>query len=311
MVREPLRVGSTGVPVGIAPGEVDRQRRTMIDQPRPAAPGEEVRVPRRAVRIRQEAVEPDDTGCPLRVRGVHGGVEGHGPGQEVEPDVPADACDEQVMDLLVRLAVGDRLHEVDGDKVRDLQAELAADLAGDPFRDQHARPLAGAPELDDVHPVVVRLDEAWQRAPLPAGRHVSGGPNLPHGPFGRCRHRAASPTDSIAAAARATPSRARISAPRPAIRVRSITSPSRRSIAAARSASANAYVGSRTPKPVSSTRWALSYWSQNRGSTIIGLPKWNASVVVLLPPWVTTRSTSGTIEVCGRNSEPHMFGARS
>ena len=34
-------------------------------------------------------------------------------------------------------------------------------------------------------------------------------------------------------------------------------------------------------------------------------------LVVLFPPWVITRSTSGTIEVCGRNSEPHMFGASS
>ena len=50
---------------------------------------------------------------------------------------------------------------------------------------------------------------------------------------------------------------------------------------------------SRRPNPVSSTRWALSTWSQNSGSTIIGLPWWNASVTVLLPPWVMTRSTCG------------------
>ena len=31
---------------------------------------------------------------------------------------------------------------------------------------------------------------------------------------------------------------------------------------------------SRRPKPVSWTRWALSTWSQNSGSTIIGLPWW-------------------------------------
>jgi O-antigen ligase len=38
------------------------------------------------------------------------------------------------------------------------------------------------------------------------------------------------------------------------------------------SRSLNPYVDSRFPKPVSSTRWALSTWSQNNGSTIIGFP---------------------------------------
>ena len=58
-------------------------------------------------------------------------------------------------------------------------------------------------------------------------------------------------------------------------------------------------------------RWALSYWSQNSGSTTIGLPKWRHSVTVLLPPCVITRSTWGRIEVCGRNSSPTMFGGSS
>ena len=42
------------------------------------------------------------------------------------------------------------------------------------------------------------------------------------------------------------------------------------------------------------------------GSSTIGLPKWKASVVVLLPPCVMTRSTCGSTEVCGTNSAPHM-----
>ena len=56
----------------------------------------------------------------------------------------------------------------------------------------------------------------------------------------------------------------------------------------------------RTPKPVSSMRWALSYWSQNSGSTTIGLPKCRHSVTVLLPPWVITRSTCGRIDGLGQ-----------
>ena len=64
---------------------------------------------------------------------------------------------------------------------------------------------------------------------------------------------------------------------------------------------AKPYVDSRRPNPVSSTRWALSTWSQNSGSTIIGLPWWKASVTVLLPPWVMTRSTCGRTAGWGRN----------
>ena len=58
-------------------------------------------------------------------------------------------------------------------------------------------------------------------------------------------------------------------------------------------------------------RCALSCWSQNSGRMIIGLPKCRDSVVVLLPPWVITRSASGSTEACGRNSAPCMFGASS
>ena len=70
-----------------------------------------------------------------------------------------------------------------------------------------------------------------------------------------------------------------------------------------------AEVSSRSPKPVSWTRWALSYWSQNSGRTTIGLPKCRHSVTVLLPPWVITASTCGRIEVWGRNSSPAMCRA--
>jgi hypothetical protein len=58
-------------------------------------------------------------------------------------------------------------------------------------------------------------------------------------------------------------------------------------------------------------RCALSYWSQKRGSTTIGLPWCRHSVTVLLPPWVITSWQSGRSEVWGRNSAPAMFGASS
>jgi hypothetical protein len=42
---------------------------------------------------------------------------------------------------------------------------------------------------------------------------------------------------------------------------------------------------------------------------IIGFPKCIASVVVLLPPWVITRSTWGISVVCGRVAAPVMLSA--
>ena len=70
---------------------------------------------------------------------------------------------------------------------------------------------------------------------------------------------------------------------------------SNKSIAPRNSPSAKSYAGNRRPKPVSSTRCALSTWSQNSGSTIIGLPWWNASVTVLLPPGANERPALATI----------------
>src|SRR5204863_4691111 len=54
-----------------------------------------------------------------------------------------------------------------------------------------ARPLAGAPELHDVHAVVVCLEQSGQRAALAERRDVSGRPNgahLGHRPKPSVRH---------------------------------------------------------------------------------------------------------------------------
>ena len=51
--------------------------------------------------------------------------------------------------------------------------ERARELAGDHLRDERLRPLPRAAELEDVEPVVVRLDERGQRAALAQGRHVA------------------------------------------------------------------------------------------------------------------------------------------
>ena len=211
-----------------------------------------------------------------------------------------------------RLAVGDPGVEVDGDEVRDEQAERAGDLAGEPLRDEDARALAGAPELHDVQPVVVGLDESGQRAALAERGDVAGRPDDAQSRRRRAVTEPASPDrlDRVRGLRDPVPCPdLRPDPGHPAPQLHVAEQPIDRAAQVGRRS--KAYVGRRTPKPVSSTRWALSYWSQNSGSTTIGLPKWKASVVVLLPPWVITRSTSGTIVVCGRNSAPHMFGASS
>ena len=135
----------------VAPGVVDVERRAVVDQPHPPVPDEHVRVLRRPIGVGDERVEPDDVGGPVRIRHrVGGGIERERPGQEVQADVPADARDQQVVDLLVRLRVGDLSGEIDADEVRHEEAERPTDLAGQPLRDECPRPLSGAAELDDV-----------------------------------------------------------------------------------------------------------------------------------------------------------------
>ena len=241
--------------------------------------------------------------------------------QEVEPEVLPDARDEQVVDLLVGLGVGDR-------RGRGRRARAPAPAARAPGRSRRRATPRQAPSAPGRRPGTSRRTARRRRprrgpaASRPRGtrsRSASPGPDRRRGatagpvtptapPRLRCP-RPPRPPRSRPRPARRRPSPG--SPPRSRPSAAAAPPPSSRSIAPRRSASSNAYVGSRTPKPVSSTRWALSYWSQNSGSTIIGLPKWNASVVVLLPPWVMTRSTCGISFVCGRNSAPHMFGASS
>jgi hypothetical protein len=54
-----------GVAAGLAPGVVDVERRTVVDQPRAAVPDDDVRVLRRPVGVRGVGVEPQDVGREL------------------------------------------------------------------------------------------------------------------------------------------------------------------------------------------------------------------------------------------------------
>ena len=75
--------------------------------------------------------------------------------------------------ICVRLGLRERGVELDEHQVRDREAETAADLARQELRDERLPALAGAAELDDVQPVVVRLDEGGHRAALAQGRHIA------------------------------------------------------------------------------------------------------------------------------------------
>ena len=183
MVAEPLE-RSSGMRVRVAPRVMDIQRRAMVDEPGATVPDEEVRVLGRPVRVGDEAVEPDDRGRSFRVhrreRRGRGRVEHQRPGQEVEPEIATAARPDEVLDLLVRLGVTERGIELHGDEVGHEQPERSSELAAEPLGDQCPGPLPGAAELHDIHPLVVRLDQAWQRAALAERRHVARRRHRPH-----------------------------------------------------------------------------------------------------------------------------------
>ena len=103
------------------------------------------------------------------------GIERQGAGQEVEPEVEAATAMDEILELLVGFRIAEAAVDLDRDDLGDGQPEGATDLAGEPLRDERPRTLAGAPELHDVQPVVVGLDQARQRAALAQGRDVAGG----------------------------------------------------------------------------------------------------------------------------------------
>ncbi len=169
--------------VRVAPGVVDVQRRAVVDQPWPAVPHEQVRVLRRSVRVGHEGIEPDDVGGEVRVDPSGPWprrVERQRARQEVHPEVQAAARVDQVVDLLVGLGVAQGRVDLDADELGHGQPDGPRDLAGQPLGHERPRTLAGAAELHDVQPVVVRLDQTGQRAALAQGRDVAGGDHGSH-----------------------------------------------------------------------------------------------------------------------------------
>ena len=155
--ERPLRVGR---PAAVVPVE----RGAVVDEPQPPVPPEQVRVVRRAVDVRQERVEPDDRRGKVGIRRRAAcRRERQRAGKEVDAEVGALAREEQVLDLAIGLGAADRDVELDDHDLGRRQLEPPCERARDHLRDERLRPLSGAPELDDVQPVVVRLHEPRER----------------------------------------------------------------------------------------------------------------------------------------------------
>ena len=124
--------------------------------------------------LRGERVEPEDPGGVQRVGPPGDAVVPDRTRQEVHPEVRPAARLEQLLDLLVGLPQADRRVELDATRSGTRTPIRAAQLTDDDLGDQRRRPLPGAAELDDVHAVVVRLDQPRQRAALAQRRDVPG-----------------------------------------------------------------------------------------------------------------------------------------
>ena len=102
-------------------------------------------------------------------------------GEEVHAEVRAGAAGDQLLDLGVGLGRPEHRVELDLDQLRHQETEAPGQLADDHLGHERPQPLAGAPELDHVQPVVVGLDQARQRAALAQRRDVADRGDRPQG----------------------------------------------------------------------------------------------------------------------------------
>ena len=171
------------------PCVLEVEGRAVVDQPHLLMPDEQVRVGGGAVDVGDQGIEPDDVGCELGV-GLHGPARGvrERAGQEVDGDVEPAACEDQLLDLGIRLGTPEDGVEVKQRDLRHPEAEGAGELADDDLSDERERALPRAAELQHVQPVVVGLDQPRHRSALAQRRHVAGRRDLGQG--GRRLHRA-------------------------------------------------------------------------------------------------------------------------
>jgi hypothetical protein len=81
------------------------------------------------------------------------------------------------MDLGIRLRARKIGMDFSEHELGNRQAEGAADFSGHELCDQRTWPLAGAPKLQDVEPIVIRFDDRRQGTTLSERRHVTRDPD--------------------------------------------------------------------------------------------------------------------------------------
>jgi hypothetical protein len=150
--------------------------RAVIDEVKLTMPVEEIGVARGAVDVEGEGVEPDgergDVGVGFVARC---GIEHRGAGEIIEGQVESDAGAKEVADLLVGFVASEGGVDLGEDEFRNVEAEGAADSAGDEFGDKGERTLARAAEFDDVEAKVVGLDNCGKRAAFAERGDILGG----------------------------------------------------------------------------------------------------------------------------------------
>ena len=149
------------------------QSRAVVDQPRAAVPGQQVRVARGPVQVHHERVEPDDVRTEDGIELGGARAEADCAGQEVDAEVETGARHQQILNFGIGFGNTDLRVELDQHELRHRQPERARELAGNDLRDKCAGPLAGTTELDHVQAVVVGLHETWQRPALTERCHIA------------------------------------------------------------------------------------------------------------------------------------------
>src|SRR5438309_6081855 len=120
---------------------VEVQRGSVVDEPDVLVPDQEVRVAPGPVDVLDQRVEPEQLAGEVLVRGPAERVESGAAGQVVDGQVDSGARLEQMLDLLVRFALGDPRVEVRQGELGGAEAEPPGELAADDLRDQGERTL--------------------------------------------------------------------------------------------------------------------------------------------------------------------------
>ena len=165
--------GGVAGPLGQRPGAVVQvEGRPVVDQPQAPVPLEQVGVAGRAVDVGDEGVQPYDRGG--RAGSTAGGAAGSkasAPGRKSSPG-SRRRSPQEVLDLLIGLGRGERRVELD-----ERSRAPRGRRCGRARRRSARRPAPSAPgraaQLDDVHAVVVGLDQRGERAALAQRRGVA------------------------------------------------------------------------------------------------------------------------------------------